>query len=77
MSTVPPPVCDSGLHVEVDAIQNARLYETVAIYASELEVQLKKLKETQLALEQNQSRSRAPRSLQSEDMLRDAGHAFL
>ena len=40
------------------AIQNARLYESVAIYASELELQLKKLKETQLALEQTQSRSR-------------------
>jgi len=40
------------------AIQNARLYESVAIYASELEVQLKKLKETQLALEQTQARSR-------------------
>jgi len=40
------------------AIQNARLYESVAIYASELEVQLKKLKETQQALEQTQSRSR-------------------
>jgi len=38
------------------AIQNARLYESVAIYASELEVQLKKLKETQSALEQTRSR---------------------
>ena len=40
------------------AIQNARLYERAEIYASELELQLKLLKETQAALEQTQSRSR-------------------
>ena len=40
------------------AIQNARLYERAEIYASELELQLKLLKETQAALEQSQSRSR-------------------
>jgi PAS domain S-box-containing protein len=37
------------------AIRNARLYECTEIYASELEVQLKRLKETQLALEQTQT----------------------
>jgi len=40
------------------AIQNARLYERAEIYASELELQLKLLKETQAALEQTQGRSR-------------------
>lgn len=40
------------------AIQNARLYERAEIYASELELQVKLLKETQAALEQTQSRSR-------------------
>ncbi len=40
------------------AIQNARLYERAEIYASELELQLKRLKETQAALEQTQARSR-------------------
>jgi PAS domain S-box-containing protein len=40
------------------AIQNARLYERAEIYASELELQLKLLKETQAALEQTQNRSR-------------------
>jgi PAS domain S-box-containing protein len=40
------------------AIQNARLYERAEIYASELELKLKELKETQMALEQTQSRSR-------------------
>ena len=40
------------------AIQNARLYERAEIYASELELQLKLLKETQAALEQTQSHSR-------------------
>jgi len=40
------------------AIQNARLYERAEIYASELELKLKELKETQTALEQTQSRSR-------------------
>jgi PAS domain S-box-containing protein len=38
------------------AIHNARLYERAEIYASELELQLKRLKETQLALDQTQSR---------------------
>ena len=40
------------------AIQNARLYERAEIYASELELKLKELKEAQTALEQTQSRSR-------------------
>ncbi|MGA3198836.1 MAG: PAS domain S-box protein [Halobacteriota archaeon] len=40
------------------AIQNARLYERAEIYASELELQVKLLKETQAALEQTQGRSR-------------------
>jgi len=40
------------------AIQNARLYERAEIYASELELQVKLLKETQAALEQTQSGSR-------------------
>jgi PAS domain S-box-containing protein len=40
------------------AIQNARLYERAEIYASELELQVKLLKETQAALEQTQSRPR-------------------
>lgn len=40
------------------AIQNARLYERAEIYASELELKLKELKEAQAALEQTQSRSR-------------------
>ena len=40
------------------AIQNARLYERAEIYTSELELQVKLLKETQAALEQTQSRSR-------------------
>jgi PAS domain S-box-containing protein len=43
------------------AIQNARLYERAEIYASELELQVKLLKETQAALEQTQSRSRGTR----------------
>jgi PAS domain S-box-containing protein len=41
------------------AIQNARLYERAEIYASELELKLKELKEAQTALEQTQSRSRS------------------
>jgi GAF domain-containing protein len=40
------------------AIPNARLYGRAEIYASELELQVKLLKETQAALEQTQSRSR-------------------
>ncbi len=40
------------------AIQNARLYERAEIYAFELELKLKELKETQSALEQTQTRSR-------------------
>jgi PAS domain S-box-containing protein len=40
------------------AIQNARLYERAEIYAYELELKLKELKETQTALEQTQARSR-------------------
>jgi PAS domain S-box-containing protein len=39
------------------AIQNARLYERAEIYASELELKLEQLKETQAALEQTQIRS--------------------
>ena len=39
------------------AIQNARLYERAEIYASELELQVKLLKETQAALERTQSRA--------------------
>jgi GAF domain-containing protein len=39
------------------AIQNARLYERAEIYAYELELKLKELKETQAALEQTQTRS--------------------
>lgn len=41
------------------AIQNARLYERAEIYASELEMQVKLLKETQAALQQTQGRSRS------------------
>jgi PAS domain S-box-containing protein len=40
------------------AINNARLYERAAIYASELELQLKRLENAQLALQQTQGRSR-------------------
>jgi GAF domain-containing protein len=40
------------------AINNARLYERAAIYASELELQLKRLEDAQLALQQTEGRSR-------------------
>jgi precorrin-6B methylase 2 len=40
------------------AIQNARVYERAEIYAFELELRVKLLKETQAALEQTQIRSR-------------------
>jgi PAS domain S-box-containing protein len=40
------------------AINNARLYERAAIYASELELQLKRLENAQVALQQTQGRSR-------------------
>jgi PAS domain S-box-containing protein len=40
------------------AIQNARLYERAEIYASELELRLEELKQTQKALEDSESRSR-------------------
>jgi GAF domain-containing protein len=40
------------------AIQNARLYERAEIYAYELELKLKELKEAHAALEQTQTRSR-------------------
>ena len=40
------------------AIQNARLYECAEIYASELELRLEELKQTQKALEDSESRSR-------------------
>ena len=39
-------------------IQNARLYELAEIYASELELRLEELKQTQKALEDSESRSR-------------------
>ena len=44
--------------IAVVALQNARLYERAEIYASELELRLEELKQTQKALEDSESRSR-------------------
>ena len=41
------------------AIQNARLYERAEIYAAELELKFKTLKDAQTALEQGHGRSRS------------------